>query len=206
LNTKYDFAATLITQNTTIYAKFTLSAVAPLITTTSLLGGTVGTAYNQTLAATGTAPITWTVETGSLPGGLTLAEETGVISGTPTTAGKSDFTVKAANAVNSDTKALSITVRATVEAVFEYYWEDEYGVLVTTLDDADTTINAGDSITIAAEGTGYNVIQWYLNSNDTGETGTAYTFSSMAAGTHTIGLLVEKGGEYYNTNITITVQ
>lgn len=44
----------------------------PKITTTSLLpGGTVGTAYSQTLAATGNDTITWSVS-GTLPAGLTL--------------------------------------------------------------------------------------------------------------------------------------
>jgi large repetitive protein len=54
------------------------------ITTSSLPNGKVGTAYSQTLAATGgTAPYTWAV-TGTLPAGLTLSS--GVIGGTPTTA------------------------------------------------------------------------------------------------------------------------
>ena len=57
------------------------------ITTTSLPNGTVGTAYSQTLAATGGAtPYTWSVYSGSLPAGLSLGSSTGTISGTPTTA------------------------------------------------------------------------------------------------------------------------
>jgi len=83
---------------------------APTITTTSLPGGTVGTAYNQTLTATGDTPITWSF-TGTLPAGLSLAG-TGVISGMPTTAGTSNFNVIATNAKGSDTKALTITIAA----------------------------------------------------------------------------------------------
>ena len=85
------------------------SEVAPTITTTSLPNGTAGTAYSQTLAATGDTPITWSVESGTLPAGLSLAA-TGTISGTPTAAGASTFTVKATNAAGNNTKQLAITI------------------------------------------------------------------------------------------------
>ena len=80
------------------------------ITTADLPQGAVGTPYSATLAATGgTAPYTWTAA-GALPPGLALSPA-GVISGTPTTAGKFDFTVQAADAAGqTGTKALSITV------------------------------------------------------------------------------------------------
>ena len=81
----------------------------PTITTTSLANGTVGTAYSRTLSATGSTPITWSIDTGSLPTGLNLSTA-GVISGTPTTAATSNFTVKATNAIGSGTKALSIVI------------------------------------------------------------------------------------------------
>jgi hypothetical protein len=85
--------------------------VAPTITTASLVGGTVGLSYRQTLAATGDTPITWSVTPGSLPDGLTLSS-TGTISGTPTAAGVFTFTVEATNATSSDTKSPSITIAA----------------------------------------------------------------------------------------------
>jgi len=83
----------------------------PTITTATLLNGTVGTAYSQTLMAAGDTPITWSLDTSALPSGLTLLGS-GTISGTPTTAGTSIFTVKAVNAAGSDTKQLSITIAA----------------------------------------------------------------------------------------------
>jgi hypothetical protein len=82
----------------------------PTITTTTLPGGTVGTAYSQTLTATGTAPIAWSIDSGSLPSGLSLNASTGAISGTPTAASTSNFTVKASNSAGSATKTLSITI------------------------------------------------------------------------------------------------
>ena len=84
----------------------------PSVTTTTLLNGTTGKAYSQTLAATGgKAPYTWSVTVGTLPTGLTLNYYTGVISGTPTAAGSSNFTVMVVDANNNAAiKALSITV------------------------------------------------------------------------------------------------
>mgnify|MGYP000234433891 CR=1 FL=1 len=57
---------------------------APSITTTNLPNGTVGTSYGQTLAATGSGTITWSIADGSsLPAGLRLNKSTGEITGTP---------------------------------------------------------------------------------------------------------------------------
>jgi hypothetical protein len=85
-------------------------AIPPAISTTSLPNGIVGEAYNKTLAATGTTPITWSLESGTLPNGLALSGG-GVISGTPTTEGTFNFTVKATNEAGSATKELSITTK-----------------------------------------------------------------------------------------------
>lgn len=70
--------------------------VPPLsITTTTLPAGTVGTAYNAVLAATGgSGTKSWNISSGNLPAGLSLNAATGVISGTPTAAGSSILTVR----------------------------------------------------------------------------------------------------------------
>jgi hypothetical protein len=88
---------------------------APAITTASLPNGQVGVLYTQPLAATGTAPITWAITSGTLPLGLALNTSTGVISGTPTTAGTSPFTVQASNSVSTAAAVLSIAVAAAPE-------------------------------------------------------------------------------------------
>ena len=80
----------------------------PAISTVALPDGKVGDAYSQTLAATGTNPITWGIEAGTLPDGLTLVGDT--IKGTPSKAGDFKFTVKATNGGGSDTKELTIKV------------------------------------------------------------------------------------------------
>jgi len=54
----------------------------------ALPGATSGAAYSQTFTATGgTTPYTWTVNSGSLPTGLSIGASTGIISGTPTATG-----------------------------------------------------------------------------------------------------------------------
>jgi len=65
------------------------------ITTPSLPNGEVGVAYNATFATMGgTAPYAWSVSTGALPAGLSLNATTGSITGNPTAAGDSTFTVQ----------------------------------------------------------------------------------------------------------------
>ncbi len=85
--------------------------IAPTITTESLPDGEVGTAYSQTLVATGDTPITWTVS-GTLPAGLSLDAATGIISGTPTAEEAPTFTVTATNASGSDSKEYTIQIAA----------------------------------------------------------------------------------------------
>jgi hypothetical protein len=84
----------------------------PVITTTALPYGTTGEAYTAALEADGDVPITWSIESGTLPADLTLNETTGIISGIPTVEGIFEFTVKATNEAGSDTKPLPITVSA----------------------------------------------------------------------------------------------
>lgn len=85
----------------------------PNVTTASMPTATVGAAYSQTLTATGTAPITWTVA-GALPAGLSRSGAT--ISGTPTTAGTWQITATATNDYGSSSRVLTIGISAAAVA------------------------------------------------------------------------------------------
>ena len=122
----------------------------PTITTTTLADGTVSQPYSRKLAATGDAPITWSIS-GSLPGGLSLSGD--IISGTPTRAGTFNITVTAENSVGSDTKALSIKISAPPAGM---------APTITTATLPDGTVNAAYSQTLTA--TGDTPITWSIES------------------------------------------
>ena len=85
------------------------------ISTGSLPDGLVGQSYSQTLAITGgTAPYTWSLVTGTLPPGLSLAGPSGIISGIPKQFGTyPPFTVRVTDSSltpETATVALTMTV------------------------------------------------------------------------------------------------
>lgn len=73
------------------------TSTSPQITSGTPSGATAGTPYSFTVTATGTPAPTYAVSSGALPAGLSLDSTTGVISGTPTTAGSSTFAITASN-------------------------------------------------------------------------------------------------------------
>jgi tetratricopeptide (TPR) repeat protein len=84
------------------------------IDSTSLPGAVLQTPYSASLrAAGGSGTRTWSVTSGTLPSGLSLNPATGIISGTPSAAGTSNFTVSVADSATpprSVSTSLSILV------------------------------------------------------------------------------------------------
>ena len=121
-----------------------------VVTTTSLPAGQIDVAYSQTVEATGgVTPYSWSVVSGSLPAGLSLASSTGVISGTPTAAGTANFTVRCTDSQgtpDTDDQALSIYIPA--------------DLVVTTTSLAEGRVGAAYSQTLAATGgvTAYSLV------------------------------------------------
>ncbi|MFN7562380.1 MAG: beta strand repeat-containing protein, partial [Prosthecobacter sp.] len=97
--TSQTFTISATDANTCVGSRpYTVAPACPTITVnpTSLSNGTIGTAYSQTVSATGgTAPYTFAVSVGTLPAGLTLNGSTGAITGTPTSTTAQTFTIRA---------------------------------------------------------------------------------------------------------------
>jgi hypothetical protein len=94
---------------------FTLLIDPFVITTQSLATGTAGVAYQQTLASSGgLPPLTWSIQSGSLPAGLTLSSS-GTISGTPKSAGTSNVTIRVRDSRSRTAdKAFSLTIASPI--------------------------------------------------------------------------------------------
>lgn len=168
---------------------------APAITTESLPGGTVGEPYTETiLAATGDASITWSVSNGSLPAGLSLSED-GKITGTPTTAGTSAFTVKAENNAGSDSKELTLTINPAPVLVNS-----------VTLNKSELALYTGGSATLTAtvqpEDATNKAVTW---SSDNTEVATVEggTVKAVKAGKAIITVTTAEGN--YTATCTVTV-
>ncbi|MBI3653975.1 MAG: DUF4214 domain-containing protein [Acidobacteria bacterium] len=146
------------------------------ITTTSLAGGTVGTAYSQTLAATGgTTPYSWSLISGTLPAGLTLNAATGAISGTPSASGTATFTMQVRDSAQTTaTRQLSIQVNPATPPP----------LAITTTSLAGGTVGTAYSQTLAATG-GTSPYTW-----------------SLAAGTLPAGLTLNANGTLSGTPTT----
>lgn len=125
-------SATTVTVTATSVAQSTVTAThtitvnpAPAVTTSTLPAGTVGVAYSTTLTATGgSGTPTWTVNSGTLPTGLTLSSA-GVLSGTVTSAtGPSTTTLtfkvtdaSAATPLTATSGSLTLTINPVTLAI-----------------------------------------------------------------------------------------
>lgn len=113
------------------------------VTTTTLPGGTVGVLYSANLsAACGTPPYTFTLNTGSLPPGLNLSPS-GAITGTPTTAGTSTFTVQVQDTATPPNTAVSGSLSITIAG---------NTLIITTTTLPNAIINSSYSTMLGAAG------------------------------------------------------
>jgi Putative Ig domain len=173
----------------------TINPPPPLsVATRSLSTGMVGVSYNQTLqAASGKAPYTWTITganncSGSacLPPGLALSGA--VISGTPTTAGTTNFTVHVTDSTTptpqTASAALSITINPSTANNIKL--SGNYAFLVSGFSPNGHFVAAGSFF---ADGAG-NISNGVMDTNDPASLQLAQSFSgSYAIGTSNLGTM-----------------
>ena len=98
------------------------------ITTTTLPNGTVGTAYNGVVNASGgCTPYKWTIPSGALPAGVTSKSSSSTTSlnltGKPTKASTSSFTVKVTGCGgNNSDVAYKVVIQSTANHVVNLSW------------------------------------------------------------------------------------
>ncbi|MFZ1037549.1 MAG: putative Ig domain-containing protein [Smithella sp.] len=156
-----------------VTGSITVACQTVTINTTSLPNGRVGTAYSQTLSASGGTITSWAISSGSLPGGLSLNTSTGVISGMPTTGGIFNFTVKATNGCGSTgTQTLSIGI-----AFNPYQVYAGTGAPMYYVSGSCQTLNSGSYVNLSYN----NSVTFYRNSGCT--TGSTYTVTYSLANT-----------------------
>ena len=100
-------SATNSTGTGTAALTLTIANAAPVITSGTTASGTVGTAFSYQITASN-SPTSFAAS--GLPAGLTVSTTSGLISGTPTTAGTSTVTLNATNSGGTGTATLTLTV------------------------------------------------------------------------------------------------
>ena len=108
----FTIVATSSANNISAIKGFSVSISSLCLITTSLPDGDLNSFYRQSIVVSGgLTPYTFGIQSGSLPTGLTLDTTSGLISGTPTTAGPFTFTIKVTDSTPSTTtQAYSVTI------------------------------------------------------------------------------------------------
>jgi hypothetical protein len=155
--------------------EYILTVGCPTITLpASLPAGVVGTAYSQSVAASGgSVPYGYAVTVGSLPNGLTLNPTTGAITGTPTVGNTFNFTVTATDVYGCvGSQAYSVTMNCPA-------------ITVSPASLPNGTINVAYTQTITASGA--TAPYTFAVTVGTLPTGITLSTAGLLAGTPTVG-------------------
>jgi len=125
--------------NNAVAASSTLAVTCPVITLApaTIPNGLVGTPFSQTLTAGGgTAPYTFAVISGALPTGVALtsvSSNIGLLSGTPTTNGSYEFTMRATDSLGCLVERSSVVVITTAVPTMPQMFLMLLAILLTTI-------------------------------------------------------------------------
>ena len=162
---------------------------APAITTTTLAAATMGKEYRQQITATGGTPITWSYS-GTLPDGMTLAANTGILSGTPTQEGSFRFAVKAANSTGFSTRQMTLVVAGseytvTKGANSEWTQGGDKGI--------DFSGSGKGTFTVKVDGAAVAAGKYTASADGSTVTLKPEYLDTLAAGSHTVTLVYGDG-------------
>jgi hypothetical protein len=146
------------------------------ITTTTIPNGQVNQPYVAQLAAVGgTEPYTWSVQSGSLPAGLSLNASTGAITGTPTTAGSANLIFRVTDAVAAtDDSGVYPLVIAGIAAV---------RILTTNLADAEVDVAYSRALSVSG---GSGVYDWSVTAGSLPTGLSLHATTGVISGTPTV--------------------
>lgn len=162
---------------------------APAITTTTLAAATMGKEYRQQITATGGTPITWSYS-GTLPDGMTLAANTGILSGTPTQEGSFRFAVKATNSTGFSTRQMTLVVAGSEYSVTkgansEWTQGGDKGI--------DFSGSGKGTFTVKVDGAAVAAGKYTASSDGSTVTLKPEYLDTLAAGSHTVTLVYSDG-------------
>jgi hypothetical protein len=206
-------ASIVVTAILTVVAGCSSGSSAPpppalVISTTSLADGLVGTPYSAGLAATGgTPPYSWNVSTGALPGGLSLAQASGAISGTPTASADAvalTFSVTdSGSPAQKQSAKFSLTIAKPVISVA--ISPARAAIVVKQSLQLTPSTSDGSSVTWSATGSSCNGATCGTFSAATGQSGVASAYTAPAtAGLYTI-TATSSADSSKSANVTVAV-
>jgi hypothetical protein len=175
-----------------------VTATPPVITTTSLTNGTVGSFYTTFVSATGgTGFYTWTIT--GLPPGISYTSSDGQIYGTPTTTGTYTVHISVTDGYGTEaTTTLNLRVTAPPS------------VVITTTSLPDGTIGQFYTTTLTASGGIGSTYTWTISGLPTGLTYTSFDGNihgtPTVTGTYTVHVRVSDGhGDTTTATFTLHV-